>query len=116
MASSRFIQESDVRVADGGITVSEAGRLGGLAVSQKHGRDFFVRIGRKGQQVTRQKHPTMAAAWGRTGGRPRKPKAGEGGRQTKKKEVADPSLVSIMHPPFALAQDRSRGGDCAAEE
>jgi hypothetical protein len=54
------------------ITVYEAGRLGGLTVLHKHGRVFFVEIGRKGQRVTRQKYPGMASTWGKLGGRPRK--------------------------------------------
>ena len=32
------------------MTVSEAGRLGGLATRAKHGPEFFVRLGRRGGQ------------------------------------------------------------------
>jgi len=55
-----------------GMTVNEAGRKGGLAVLQTKGRQHFVEIGKKGQEVTRQKYPGMASEWGRKGGRPRK--------------------------------------------
>jgi len=55
------------------ISVSQAGRKGGLAVLQQRGREFFVRIGKKGQLTMRKKYPNMAKTWGKLGGRPRKP-------------------------------------------
>jgi len=55
------------------MTVREAGRRGGVACLRNHGREFFVEIGKKGQIEMRQKHPNMAALWGKRGGRPRKP-------------------------------------------
>jgi len=55
-----------------GITVNEAGKKGGLRTLIKLGREFYVHIGRKGQHVMRLKHPNMASAWGKRGGRPRK--------------------------------------------
>lgn len=58
------------------ITVVEAGRKGGLKVLETHGRDFFVRIGRKGQGAMRAKYPDMAKQWGKLGGRPKKPSLG----------------------------------------
>jgi hypothetical protein len=54
------------------VTVNEAGRTGGLKVLERHGRDFFVRIGKRGQAVMRAKYPNMSSKWGRLGGRPRK--------------------------------------------
>lgn len=60
-----------------GITVNEAGRRGGLALLRNRGRDFFVQIGKKGQQSMRQKYPDMARKWGKLGGRPRKPNLNE---------------------------------------
>jgi general stress protein YciG len=54
------------------MTVNEAGRLGGLSLSQKQGRDHFSQIGKKGQQVMRQRHPGKASEWGKMGGRPKK--------------------------------------------
>jgi len=59
------------------ITVAEAGRRGGLAVLRKRGRTFYSEIGKKGQAAMRHKHPGMASAWGKLGGRPRKPKLSE---------------------------------------
>ena len=53
-------------------TTVEAGRKGGLTVLYNHGREFYSRIGRIGQAVTRQRYPGMAAEWGRRGGRPKK--------------------------------------------
>jgi hypothetical protein len=55
------------------LTVAEAGRRGGLRLFQSRGRDHFVVMGRKGQAAMRQKYPGMATAWGKRGGRPRKP-------------------------------------------
>jgi len=62
------------------MNVVEAGRKGGLTVLQKYGRSFFVEIGRRGQRVTRQKHPGMASTWGKLGGRPKKPHLEDMGR------------------------------------
>ena len=59
-------------VKDSAMTVVEAGRKGGLAVLQKHGRKHFTKIGRLGQLAMRQQHPGKASEWGRLGGRPRK--------------------------------------------
>jgi len=55
------------------MTVAEAGRKGGMTVLAKHGRGHFSKIGCKGQQALRKKHPNMASVWGKKGGRPRKP-------------------------------------------
>jgi general stress protein YciG len=54
------------------ISVSEAGRKGGLAVLTEMGRAFYSRIGKKGQLAMRRKYPNMAKEWGKRGGRPRK--------------------------------------------
>jgi general stress protein YciG len=54
------------------ITVSEAGRKGGLAVLRNRGHAFFVEIGKRGQNVMRERYPNMASEWGKKGGRPRK--------------------------------------------
>ena len=55
-----------------GLTVSEAGRKGGLALFSKRGRKHFAEIGKKGQEVMKERFPGMASAWGKKGGRPRK--------------------------------------------
>jgi general stress protein YciG len=52
--------------------VIEAGRKGGLTALKKLGREFYVRIGQKGQRSMRRRYPNMAREWGRRGGRPRK--------------------------------------------
>ncbi len=84
------------------VTVNEAGKKGGLMVLRKHGRGFFVEIGKRGQATMRGRYPGMAKEWGRRGGRPRKPTLaeimGERGKETTK-EVADPpALASLPHP------------------
>jgi hypothetical protein len=59
------------------ISVTEAGRKGGLTVLNKRGHSFYSGIGKKGQAVMRRKYPAMATKWGRLGGRPRKPNLAE---------------------------------------
>jgi general stress protein YciG len=54
------------------ISVTEAGRRGGLVVLSRKGRSFYTDIGKKGQTVMRQRYPQMAAEWGKLGGRPKK--------------------------------------------
>jgi general stress protein YciG len=54
------------------LSVSEAGRRGGLTVLRNRGREFYTQIGVKGQQTTRSRYPNMASKWGKLGGRPRK--------------------------------------------
>jgi general stress protein YciG len=53
-------------------TVNEAGRKGGLATLAKCGNKHFSEIGKKGQEVLRERFPGMASVWGKKGGRPRK--------------------------------------------
>ena len=55
------------------MTVLQAGRKGGRATLRKRGREFFSQIGRKGQIAMRKKYPGMSSAWGKMGGRPKKP-------------------------------------------
>ena len=55
-----------------GLSVNEAGRLGGLAVLRKRGKAFYIVIGKQGQRAMREKYPDMASEWGKKCGRPRK--------------------------------------------
>jgi len=57
---------------DNSLSVSEAGRRGGMAVLRLKGIGFFSEIGKKGQHETRKRYPGMATQWGKKGGRPRK--------------------------------------------
>jgi general stress protein YciG len=54
------------------ISVSEAGRRGGLTVLNRRGRSFYSEIGKKGQAAMRRKYTGMATKWGSLGGRPKK--------------------------------------------
>jgi len=56
----------------GSVTVSEAGKKGGLALHSKRGKKHFAEIGTKGQEVMKKRYPGMASTWGKKGGRPRK--------------------------------------------
>jgi len=49
----------------GSITVSEAGRKGGLTLLAMRGSKHFAKIGRKGQEVLRKRYPEMASVWGK---------------------------------------------------
>lgn len=55
-----------------GISVNEAGKRGGYVVLEKYGRGFFVRIGKRGQEIMRGRYPNSASEWGKRGGRPNK--------------------------------------------
>jgi general stress protein YciG len=55
------------------MSVEEAGKKGGLTTLNREGREFFSSIGKKGQKALRFKYPGMASAWGKLGGRPKKP-------------------------------------------
>ena len=84
------------------MTVSEAGRRGGLKVLKTRGKEHFSQIGRKGQAAMRQKHPGMASYWGKQGGRPRKPTlaeiAGENGQINEEEVVAGPPSNMPVSP------------------
>lgn len=61
------------KAGNNSITVSEAGRLGGLETLRRHGRQHFVTAGRLGQQVIAQHYTTEDRRyWGNLGGRPRR--------------------------------------------
>ena len=52
-----------------GMTVQEAGRLGGEKVASERGHDFYESIGRKGgQTVAREKGPSFYSEIGHKGG------------------------------------------------
>lgn len=66
-----------------GLTVQEAGRLGGAAVKKKYGDGFFEAIGRKGGNATKASHgPEFYAEIGLKGGR-------KGGESTRDKYGAE---------------------------
>lgn len=65
--------------------VTEAGRRGGFCVLGKYGKAFYSSIGKRGQEVMRQKNPGKAAEWGRMGGRPRKYPLSQMGEKGKNK-------------------------------
>jgi general stress protein YciG len=56
-------------MATGGLTVREAGQMGGKATSRKHNHDFYVECGRKGGKSTKARHGSeYYRALGRKGG------------------------------------------------
>src|SRR5579859_4505292 len=54
----------------GGMTVAEAGRMGGKLVSEKYGADLYEKIGKKGGSSTAERYgPEFFGKIGRKGGK-----------------------------------------------
>src|SRR2546428_11973324 len=77
---SRFGKElAMARRQGGGMTVAEAGRMGGRLVSEKYGPEFYERIGKKGGSSTATKYgPEFFGRIGKKGGRAVTAKYGAG--------------------------------------
>lgn len=67
------------RKQGGGMTVAEAGRMGGRLVSEKYGPEFYEKIGRKGGSSTASKYgPEFFGRIGKKGGKAVTAKYGPG--------------------------------------
>src|SRR6185503_2109865 len=67
------------RRSGGGMTVAEAGRMGGRLVSEKYGPEFYERIGKKGGSSTATKYgPEFFGRIGKKGGKAVTAKYGAG--------------------------------------
>jgi len=63
----------------GGMTVAEAGRMGGKLVSEKYGAEFYEKIGKKGGSSTAERYgPEFFGKIGRKGGKAVSEKYGAG--------------------------------------
>ena len=63
----------------GGMTVAEAGRMGGKLVSEKYSAEFYERIGKKGGSSTAERYgPEFFGKIGRKGGKAVSEKYGAG--------------------------------------
>jgi general stress protein YciG len=63
----------------GGMTVAEAGRMGGKLVSEKYGAEFYKGIGKKGGSSTAERYgPEFFGKIGRKGGKAVSAKYGPG--------------------------------------
>lgn len=51
----------------------EAGRRGGRRTLERHGRDHFRAIGKKGGERTKELYAELLREFGRRGGRPQRP-------------------------------------------
>jgi uncharacterized protein len=72
-------EQAMARKAGGGMTVAEAGRMGGRLVSEKYGPEFYERIGKKGGSSTANKYgPEFFGRIGKKGGRAVTAKYGAG--------------------------------------
>jgi len=72
-------EQAMARKAGGGMTVAEAGRMGGRLVSEKYGPEFYERIGKKGGSSTATKYgPEFFGRIGKKGGRAVTAKYGAG--------------------------------------
>jgi hypothetical protein len=70
------------KARDKSITVSEAGRLGGLETLRRYGRQHFVAVGRRGQEVMARYYTAEdRRRWGSMGGRPKKPRLADMGEK-----------------------------------
>ena len=75
-----FVQSAESKIRDSEtddqqtkLTVSEAGRRGGLTTLSRYGREHFQKAGRKGQaSLSAKLTQDQRREWGRQGGRPRK--------------------------------------------
>jgi len=67
------------RRSGGGMTVAEAGRMGGRLVSEKYGPEFYEKIGKKGGSSTATKYgPEFFGRIGKKGGKAVTAKYGPG--------------------------------------
>ncbi len=55
------------------ITCREAGRRGGSMTRERHGLDFYRKIGALGGETTKKRWGHLFAQFGKRGGRPRRP-------------------------------------------
>jgi general stress protein YciG len=63
-------EQAMARKQGGGMTVAEAGRMGGRLVSEKYGPEFYEKIGKKGGSSTAAKYgPEFFGRIGRKGGK-----------------------------------------------
>src|SRR5947209_19014823 len=113
-------EQAMARKAGGGMTVAEAGRMGGRLVSEKYGPEFYEKIGKKGGSSTANKYgPEFFGRIGKKGGRAVTAKYGAGhferiGRKGGQK-VADlieraKTLEEPIAPKEEPAASGSRGG------
>ena len=55
------------------LTVKQAGARGGSRTLERHGREFFQEIGKKGGERTADLYRELLSDFGKRGGRPRRP-------------------------------------------
>ena len=55
------------------LTVKQAGQRGGSRTLERHGREFFQAIGKKGGKRTAKLYRELLSDFGKRGGRPRRP-------------------------------------------
>jgi len=55
------------------LTVKQAGAKGGRSTLERHGREFFRKIGKKGGKQTARLYQDLLSEFGKKGGRPRRP-------------------------------------------
>ena len=88
-----------------GLTVKQAGARGGSRTLERHGREHFQAIGRKGGKRTAKLYRELLSDFGKRGGRPRRPALDEymGEGAGKKKEAL--RSVRPASPPPTIVQD-----------
>ena len=81
------------------LTVKQAGARGGSRTLERHGREFFQTIGRKGGKRTAKLYRGLLSDFGKRGGRPRRPTLDEYmGEETGEKREALRSVRPASSP------------------
>jgi hypothetical protein len=80
------------------LTVSEAGRMGGMSTANRYGREHYSAIGHLGQLVFATKFTTEdRRRWGRLGGRPKRLHySGENGKLRQRRQGEPARSYSIL--------------------
>jgi hypothetical protein len=80
------------------LTVSEAGRIGGITTATRYGNGYYRRIGQLGQLTFAQRYGSEdRRRWGRMGGRPRrKHYPGEDGNLRQRRQGEPARSYSIL--------------------
>ena len=72
------------------LNVQEAGARGGQTTLERHGTDFYRKIGKKGGRRTKELYGDLIRKFGKKGGRPRRPSLRNMGEATSPQEKEEP--------------------------
>jgi uncharacterized protein len=72
------------------LNVQDAGARGGRTTLERHGTDFYRKIGKKGGRRTKKLYGDVMREFGKRGGRPRRPSLSNMGETTSPQEKEEP--------------------------